>query len=35
MKYVIEIHAAEGGDDSKQFVTTLAQAYHRLFLRMG
>lgn len=35
MKTVVEIHAAEGGDDSKLFVRTLAQAYIKMFLRKG
>ena len=30
---VLEIHAAEGGDDSKLFVADLATAYERLFER--
>jgi len=35
MKRVIEIRAAEGGDDSKLFVKDLAQAYNRLVQRHG
>lgn len=35
MKNMVEIHAAEGGEDSKLFVGTLAQAYTRLFARKG
>ena len=35
MKYTLEIRAAEGGDDSKLFVKDLAQAYGRLFMRVG
>jgi protein subunit release factor A len=35
MKRVIEIRAAEGGDDSKLFVKDLAQAYTRLVQRHG
>lgn len=35
MKTIVEIHAAEGGEDSKLFVRTLAQAYGKLFLRKG
>jgi protein subunit release factor A len=35
MKRVIEIRAAEGGDDSKLFVKDLAQAYTRLVQRLG
>lgn len=35
MKRVIEIRAAEGGEDSKLFVKDLAQAYIRLSSRHG
>lgn len=35
MKRVIEIKAAEGGDDSKLFVAELSDAYSRMFLRNG
>lgn len=35
MKTIVEIHAAEGGEDSKLFVRTLAQAYGKLFIRKG
>ena len=35
MKRVIEIRAAEGGEDSRLFVQDLAQAYIRLAQRMG
>lgn len=35
MKRVLEIRAAEGGEDSKLFVKDLAQAYLRLFERVG
>ena len=35
MKRVIEIRAAEGGEDSKLFVKDLAQAYMRLALKLG
>jgi protein subunit release factor A len=31
----IEIRAAEGGDDSKLFVSDLAKAYQRLIQRLG
>ena len=31
----IEIRAAEGGDDSKLFVSDLATAYQRLAQRLG
>lgn len=30
MKMIIEIHSAEGGDDSKLFVKDLAQAYMKM-----
>lgn len=35
MKTIVEIHSAEGGDDSKLFVKDLAQAYMRMFQRLG
>ena len=35
MKKFIEIHAAEGGDDSKLFVADLATAYIKLAGRLG
>jgi protein subunit release factor A len=35
MKRVIEIRAAEGGDDSKLFVSDLADAYQRLGNKLG
>lgn len=35
MKKVIEIRAAEGGEDSKLFVKDLAQAYIRMGQRLG
>lgn len=35
MKRVIEIRAAEGGDDSKLFVMDLAKAYITLSQRVG
>jgi protein subunit release factor A len=35
MKRVIEIRAAEGGDDSKLFVKDLAQSYIKLAQQMG
>lgn len=35
MKRVIEIRAAEGGEDSKLFVKDLAQAYTRLASKLG
>lgn len=35
MKRVIEIRAAEGGEDSKLFVKDLADAYVRMAQRLG
>jgi len=35
MKRIIEISAAEGGEDSKLFVMNLAEAYQRHFDRVG
>lgn len=35
MKRIIEIRAAEGGEDSKLFVRDLAQAYQRQFSKAG
>jgi protein subunit release factor A len=35
MKRIIEIKGAEGGEDAKLFVTDLAQAYIRMFIREG
>ncbi len=35
MKRVIEIRAAEGGDDSKLLTSDLANAYIKLSLREG
>jgi protein subunit release factor A len=35
MKLTIEIRAAEGGDDSKLFVTDLSNAYMRMAQRLG
>lgn len=35
MKRVIEIRAAEGGDDAKLFVSNLADAYQRLGNKLG
>lgn len=35
MKFCIEIRPAEGGDDSKQFVTELAHAYTRFLGQLG
>lgn len=35
MKRVIEIRAAEGGDDSKLFVGDLANAYKKFSSRVG
>ena len=35
MKRLVEIRAAEGGDDSKLFVKELAVAYRKTFQRLG
>lgn len=35
MDRVLEIRAAEGGQDSQQFVSELAKAYIALFVRKG
>jgi protein subunit release factor A len=35
MKRVIEIRAAEGGEDSKLFVANMAQAYRKFAERRG
>ena len=35
MKRVLEIRAAEGGEDSKLFVQDLAQSYIRMSVRFG
>ena len=35
MRKILEIRSAEGGEDSKLFVTDLAQAYQRHFTRVG
>lgn len=35
MKRVVEIRAAEGGEDSKLFVKDLAQAYQKHFNSVG
>ena len=35
VRKIIEIRAAEGGDDSKLFVSDLAAAYCRMFSRLG
>jgi protein subunit release factor A len=35
MKTMVEIRAAEGGDDSKMFVKDLAQAYVKFALNKG
>lgn len=35
MKRIMEINQAEGGEDSANFVFTLAQAYERYFSRSG
>jgi protein subunit release factor A len=35
MKRIMEIRAAEGGDDAKLFVSDLASAYIKHFTRVG
>ena len=35
MKTIVEVHSAEGGDDSKLFAKDLAQAYTKMFQRFG
>jgi protein subunit release factor A len=35
MKRLVEIRAAEGGEDSKLFVKDLAAAYQKHFTRVG
>lgn len=35
MKALVEIRAAEGGEDSKLFVKDLASAYSKFFGRLG
>lgn len=35
MKKIIEIRAAEGGEDSKLFVSDLTQAYQKLGTKLG
>jgi protein subunit release factor A len=35
MKRILEIHPAEGGNDSKLFVNDLAEAYSRLSTTYG
>lgn len=35
MKRVIEIRAAEGGEDAALFVSDLADAYHKLCSKFG
>jgi protein subunit release factor A len=35
MKLILEIRAAEGGEDSKLFIQDLATAYTRMFERVG
>ena len=35
MKRIIEVRAAEGGEDSKLFVKDLAQGYIRMAQRLG
>jgi len=35
MKRILEIRAAEGGEDARLFVGDLAHAYEKFFDRMG
>jgi protein subunit release factor A len=35
MKKIIELRAAEGGEDSRLFVADLARAYQKLGLNLG
>ena len=35
MRRILEIRAAEGGEDSNLFTVDLAQAYQRYFNRVG
>jgi protein subunit release factor A len=35
MRKIIEIRAAEGGEDSRLFVSDLAQAYQKLGTKLG
>lgn len=35
MKQLVEIRAAEGGEDSRLFVGTLVSSYEKLFARKG
>jgi len=35
MKKIVEIRAAEGGQDSKLFVNDLAMAYEKTFSKLG
>lgn len=35
MQKVVDIKSAEGGKDSKLFVADLANAYERMFQRLG
>lgn len=35
MKRVIELRAAEGGEDAKLFARDLAKAYTKMFVRFG
>ena len=35
MKKIVEIRAAEGGQDSKLFVADLAMAYEKTFSKLG
>lgn len=35
MKRIVEIRAAEGGDDAALFAADLAQAYQKFFTKVG
>lgn len=35
MKRIIELRAAEGGEDAKQFANEMAKAYTKMFVRFG
>lgn len=35
MKRIVEIRAAEGGEDAALFVNDLAQAYQKFFTKVG
>jgi protein subunit release factor A len=35
MKLVLEVRAAEGGEDARQFAQTLVLGYQKMFSRFG